>query len=96
MPMSKTTGNKIGTRIVIAAIVSIKHPTNKINKFASKRNTHFSLVTETIQAVSICAACVVVSSHAKIDAAVTINKTEAVVSIVSKLALIRLRKVIER
>ena len=43
-----------------------------------------------------CAAWLTVSSQAKIEAAVTMNSTEAVVSIVSKVALASARSVIER
>ena len=42
------------------------------------------------------AAWLTVSSQAKIEAAVTMNRTEAVVSMVSKVALASVFKVIER
>ena len=63
---------------------------------ASSRNTHLFWVMPSIASVSVCAACDTVSSHAKIEAAVTMNSTEAVVSMVSKVALATVCSVIER
>ena len=49
-----------------------------------------------IASVRICAACDTVSSQAKIEAAVTMNSTDAVVSMVSNVALATVCIVIER
>ena len=60
------------------------------------RKVHQLSVSENMNSENSAAAWLTVRSHAKIDAAVTMNNTAAVVSIVSKLALARLRKVIVR
>ncbi|KAG1264790.1 hypothetical protein G6F66_014178 [Rhizopus arrhizus] len=89
-------GSRMGTRIVMAAMVSMKQPTIRISTLAISRNTHLFCVTLRMASVSVCAACVVVSNHAKTDAAVTMNSTEAVVSMVSNVALAKVLNVIER
>src|SRR5690606_6360726 len=96
MPSFSTSGNRMGTRMVMAAMVSMKQPTTRISRFASSRNTHLLCVTARMASVSVCAAWVVVSSHANTEAAVTMNSTDAVVSMVSKVALASVRSVIER
>ena len=96
MPSFKTIGNKMGTRIVIAAVVSMKHPTRRISKFAKNKKTHLFCVKPRTQSASICAAWLVVNNQAKIDAAVTMNNTLDVVSIVSKVALASPLIVIDR
>ena len=53
-------------------------------------------VIPNIVSLRICAACDTVSSHAKIEAAVTMNSTEAVVSMVSNVAFATVCSVIER
>ncbi len=73
--------------MVIAAIVSRKQPTTSIRMLTRIRNTHLFSVSAKMKLENTCAAWLTVSSQAKIDAAVTMNSTEAVVSIVSKLAL---------
>src|SRR3546814_18563203 len=82
MPSFNTSGSRIGTRMVMAAMVSMKQPTTRISTLASSRNTHLLWVTARIASVSVWAACVVVSSQANPDAAVTMNSTDADVSIV--------------
>ena len=96
MPSFSTIGSRIGTRMVIAAMVSMKQPTNRIRMLASSRNTHLLWVIPSIASVRIWAACDTVSSQAKIEAAVTMNSTEAVVSMVSKVAFATVCSVIER
>ncbi len=96
MPSFSTIGSRIGTRMVIAAMVSMKQPTNRIRMLASSRNTHLFWVIPSIASVRVCAACDTVSSQAKIEAAVTMNSTEAVVSMVSKVAFATVCSVIER
>src|SRR3954467_14060112 len=96
MPSLRQIGNRIGTRMVIAAVVSMKQPTNRIRTLASARNTHLLWVMLSIQSDSIWAACDTVSNQAKIDAAVTMNSTDAVVSMVSNVAFATVCSVIER
>src|SRR3954451_5412294 len=96
IPSFRTIGSKIGTRMVIAAMVSMKQPTNRIRMLARKRNTHLLVVSPRIASERIWAAFETVSSQAKIEAAVTMKSTEAVVSMVSKVALASVLKVIER
>ena len=89
-------GSRIGTRMVIAAMVSRKQPTTSISMLTRIRNTHLFSVSEVMKVENTCAAWLTVSSHAKIEAAVTMKSTDAVVSIVSKLALASVAKVIVR
>ncbi|MCY1310519.1 hypothetical protein D9M70_607180 [compost metagenome] len=96
MPSLSTMGSRIGTRMVMAAIVSMKQPTIRISTLAINRNTHLFCVTLRMPSVSACAAWVVVSSQANTDAAVTMKSTDAVVSMVSNEALAKVRKVMER
>ena len=83
MPSLAMMGMKTGTRIVIAAIVSMKQPTNSRNTLASSRNTSGLSEIDSTQLPIASVTCVVVSTHAKIDADATMNRTTAVVSIVS-------------
>ena len=96
MPSFRTIGSRIGTRMVIAAMVSMKQPTNRIRMFASSRNTHLFWVMPRIAVGQDLRRLATVSSQAKIEAAVTMNSTEAVVSMVSKVALASVCSVIER
>ena len=76
-------GMNTGTRIVIAAIVSMKQPTNSRKMFASSRNTSGLSEIDSTQLPIASVTCVVVSTQAKIEADATMNRTTAVVSIVS-------------
>src|SRR5947208_15419691 len=80
MPSFRTIGSRIGTRMVMAAMVSMKQPTNRIRMLASSRNTHLLWVIPSIASVSICAACETVNSHAKMEDADTIKRTDTVIS----------------
>ena len=89
-------GSRIGTRMVIAAMVSRKQPTTSTSMLTRIRNTHLLSVSPRMASDISCAAWLTVSSQAKTEAAVTMKSTEAVVSMVSKLALASDLKVIER
>ena len=62
----------------------------------SSKKTRGLLVIERIQSARTWAAWVVVSSQAKMEAAVTMKSTEAVVSIVSKVACARVLRFMVR
>ena len=83
MPSLAMIGMNTGTRIVIAAIVSMKQPTNRRKTFASSRNTSGLSEIDSTQLPIASVTWVVVRTHAKIDADATMNRTTAVVSIVS-------------
>ena len=93
MPSLAMIGMNTGTRIVIAAIVSMKQPTNSRNTFASSRNTYGLSEIDSTQMPIASVTRVVVSTHAKIDADATMNSTTAVVSIVSIDTLTSIRHV---
>ena len=95
LDMCRTTVNVTGD-LGIAAMVSRNAPTISSRMFTTIRKVHQLSVSANIASENTCAAWLTVSSHAKIDAAVTMNRTEAVVSMVSKDALARVRKVIVR
>ena len=96
MPSLSTIGNRIGTSTVMAAMVSMKQPTNRTRRLASKRNTHLLWVKPRMASDRSCAAWLAVRSQAKMEAAVTMKRTDAVVSMVSNVALASERSVIER
>src|SRR5437867_1722469 len=83
IPSCCTTGMSTGTRMVIAATGSRKHPTNSISKLASSRNTHGLCVKANTHKATASVTLVAVNSQPKIDAAATMNNTTAVVSMVS-------------
>ena len=83
MPSLAMIGMKTGTRMVIAAIVSMKQPTNSRKTLASSRKTIGLELIDSTHAPTASVAWVVVSTQAKIDALATMNSTVAVVSMVS-------------
>src|SRR6266542_2483424 len=93
MPSFAMIGMNTGTRIVIAAIVSMKQPIKSKNTLASSRNTAGLAEIDSTQAPIASVTRVVVSTHAKIDAEATMNSTTAVVSIVSIETLTNIRHV---
>src|SRR5207237_8380105 len=79
----RTMGRRIGTRMALAAVGSRKQPTKSIRRFASSRKPHGVDVTDSTHAAIISVVRVAVSIQPKIDAAATMNRTAAVVSMVS-------------
>src|SRR5207302_981636 len=77
----------VGTRSVIAAVGSRKHPTTSMSTFASARNTQGLCVKASTQAANASVTCATVRSQPKMDAAATMNRTAAVVSMVSMVTL---------
>src|SRR6266511_4159699 len=96
MPSLAMIGMNTGTRIVIAAIVSMKQPTKSRKILASSRKTSGLSLIDSTQAAIASVICVVVSTQAKIDALATMNSTVAVVSIVSIETLMSIRQFIVR
>ncbi|MNE95245.1 hypothetical protein D3C80_1933040 [compost metagenome] len=80
----------------MAAIVSRKAPMIKSRMLTRIRKVHQLSVSANMKSENSWAAWLTVRSQAKIEAAVTMNRTEAVVSIVSKEALASARKVMVR
>ncbi|MCY1371319.1 hypothetical protein D9M69_584560 [compost metagenome] len=87
MPSWFEIGSRIGTRIVMAAVVSRKQPTNSISRFASSRNTQASLVKLSTQPAMSAVTPVAVSIQPKIEAAATMKSTVEVDSTVSRQTL---------
>ena len=87
MPSSWQIGTRMGTKMVIAAVVSKKQPTNSISRLASSRKTQGSLVKLSTHSAIAAVTPVAVSIHPKMLAAATMNRTVAVVSTVSMLTL---------
>ncbi len=87
MPSFAQIGMRIGTRSVIAAVGSRKHPTTSMSTFASSRKTQGLCVKASTQAANASVTCATVSSQPKMDAAATMNRTAAVVSMVSMVTL---------
>ena len=82
--------------MVMAAMVSRKQPMTSTRMLTRIRNTHLLSVKPRMASDMSCAAWLTVRSQAKTEAAVTMKRTEAVVSMVSKPALASDLKVIER
>ncbi len=81
---------------MIAAIVSMKQPTNSRKMLASSRKTYGESEIDSTERAMASVTCVVVSTHAKIDALATMKSTMAVVSIVSIEILTSIRHFIVR
>ena len=92
MPSFWQIGIRIGTSSVIAAVGSRKQPTNSSNRLASSRKTCGLLEKASTHSATASVTRVTVSSQPKIEAAATMNRTVAVVSIVSMVILIRRRQ----
>ena len=78
-------GRNTGTRMVMAAMVSRKHPATSRIRLIRMSTSHGSVVIPSTASAKCSVTRVVVRIQAKIEAAATMNSTTAVVSMVSKL-----------
>ncbi len=83
MPMAVATGKSTGTMIVMAATVSMKHPTTRRIRLISNRIIQGRSDIVSRRPATVSGTRLDVRIHAKIDAAATTSRTTAVVSIVS-------------
>jgi len=78
MPKYVATGYRIGIRIMMAAMVSIKHPVISRTMFTTNKNTAGLLEIAVIHPITNCGICSTATSQAKRLALAAMNRIIAV------------------